>query len=81
MSPITIQVNENGPYLIQGDDAASVARVDHIGKVVVPTEADIELCRVGTSVSTPSCDGTHSRIGFTGAGEARREFHAKKGGE
>jgi CDGSH-type Zn-finger protein len=81
MSPITIQVNENGPCLIQGDDAASVARVDHGGKVVVPTEADTELCRVGTSVSTAFCGGTHSRIGFTGAGEARREFGAKKGGE
>jgi CDGSH-type Zn-finger protein len=30
-------------------------------------------------VNKPFCDGTHSKIGFRGAEEARKEFDASKG--
>jgi 3-phenylpropionate/trans-cinnamate dioxygenase ferredoxin subunit len=79
MPPITIKVNKNGPYVIQGDDMANVTIVDHEGNVIVPKGTVIKLCRCGASVTKPFCDGTHSRIGFKGAEEARQEFDAKHG--
>jgi CDGSH-type Zn-finger protein len=78
MPPITITIKKNGPYLIQGDDVANVTLVDHEGNTVVPKGKNISLCRCGASVNKPFCDGTHSRIGFKGAEEARQEFDAQQ---
>jgi len=80
MSPITIKVNKNGPYLIQGDDMANVVLVDHEGNTIVPKGTVIKLCRCGGSTTKPFCDGTHSKIGFKGAEEAQREFDAERQG-
>ena len=81
MFPITIKVNENAPHPIQGDDTASPAIVGHRGNAAAPAGPAIELYCGAASVSRGFCNGTHRRIGFTGAGEARREYDAKKGGE
>jgi 3-phenylpropionate/trans-cinnamate dioxygenase ferredoxin subunit len=74
MAPLTITVKKNGPYLIMGTD--SVQLVDHEGNPIpIPQEKkNVALCRCGGSVTKPFCDGTHSRIGFRGAEEARRVF-------
>jgi 3-phenylpropionate/trans-cinnamate dioxygenase ferredoxin subunit len=79
--PITIKVRQNGPLLIAGDDVAQVALVDHDGNPI-STEGrkSIALCRCGASTTKPFCDGTHSKIGFQGAEQARAEFDASKGG-
>jgi len=75
--PITITVRQNGPLFISADDAPQVTLVDHAGNRVEPKPGKgIALCRCGASVNKPFCDGTHSRIGFKGAEEARAEFDA-----
>jgi len=61
---VTIKVNENGPFLVQGE----FTLVDEKG---VPIESKkAALCRCGGSTTKPFCDGTHSRIGFRGANAA-----------
>lgn len=80
MAPIIIKVNKDGPYLITEVDAVQI--VDHEGTVLERPlgKKNIALCRCGASVNKPFCDGTHSRIGFRGAEQARREFD-QQGGE
>jgi CDGSH-type Zn-finger protein len=80
--PIKITIRQNGPYRIEGD-LAEIQMVDHEGKAVpLPPRAEgkpwISLCRCGASTNKPFCDGTHSKIGFKGAEEARKEFDAAK---
>ncbi|HEU4630528.1 MAG TPA: CDGSH iron-sulfur domain-containing protein [Gemmatimonadaceae bacterium] len=72
--PITIVVRKNGPYYISPDQVDQVTLVDHEGNVIPRPGKSITLCRCGASVTKPFCDGTHSRIGFKGAEEAREEF-------
>jgi CDGSH-type Zn-finger protein len=79
--PITIKVRQNGPLLIAGDDVAQVSLVDHEGTPIsVEGRKSIALCRCGASTTKPFCDGTHSKIGFQGAEQARAEFDATKSG-
>lgn len=61
---VTIKVNENGPFLVEGD----FKLVDSTGNEIVRKKS--ALCRCGGSVTKPFCDGTHSRIGFRGANAA-----------
>ena len=76
--PITIKVRENGPYFITPEDAPEVMLVDHAGNRIQPKPGKgIALCRCGASVNKPFCDGTHSRIGFKGAEQARQEHDAQ----
>jgi 3-phenylpropionate/trans-cinnamate dioxygenase ferredoxin subunit len=76
--PITIKINKDGPYVISGDDVAQVQLVDFEGKPVQPrSPTKISLCRCGASTMKPFCDGTHSKIGFRGAEQARAEFDEK----
>ena len=78
--PITITVRQNGPFFISADDAPQVTILDHAGnRVESKPGKGIALCRCGASVNKPFCDGTHSRIGFKGAEEARQEFDASTG--
>ena len=79
MAPITITVRNNASLAITGDDVAQVRLVDHEGNVI-PTEGKkvISLCRCGASTKKPFCDGTHSKIGFKGAEQARIEFDAQQ---
>lgn len=76
MPDVTISIRKNGPYVVEG----AIALVDWEGKAVeIPAgNTSVKLCRCGASVNKPFCDGTHSRIGFRGAEEAREEFDREK---
>jgi CDGSH-type Zn-finger protein/truncated hemoglobin YjbI len=65
--PTGIQVSANGPYLVT--NATKV--FTNLGErmVVGPQTA---LCRCGASALKPLCDGTHARIGFSGARDPAR---------
>ncbi|MBV8159307.1 MAG: CDGSH iron-sulfur domain-containing protein, partial [Acidimicrobiia bacterium] len=65
--PAGIQVSTDGPYLL-----TNVADVtNHLGE---PTDVrpQMALCRCGGSAIKPLCDGTHARIGFSGAKDPQR---------
>ena len=68
MADVTIEVLENGPYIVQG----AVEVIDFDGQTIPVPEGrkSIALCRCGGSVEKPFCDGTHSKIGFMGAAAA-----------
>lgn len=59
MADITIQVRDNGPYIIRGGAIVNDAE----GK---PYEVQdvIALCRCGLSNNKPFCDATHKSAGF-----------------
>lgn len=60
---VLIKVRENGPLLVTGP----VTVVDHLGnKFDTSAGANIALCRCGTSLKKPFCDGTHKTSGFVG---------------
>jgi CDGSH-type Zn-finger protein len=73
---VTIKVRLNGPYFVEGDFTLT----DHEGTPIPLPQGKkgIALCRCGASTTKPFCDGTHSKIGFKGAEEARREFDENK---
>jgi len=52
-----IKVRQNGPYLIEGDDATFV---DWNGNAYQIPSRPFALCRCGGSTKKPFCDGTHS---------------------
>lgn len=56
-----ITCNENGPYIVK--NASHMVSVK--GKPMATKKA-MALCRCGQSSSKPFCDGTHSKVGFTG---------------
>lgn len=58
----TVEVRKNGPYLLRG--AARVCDADGAG---LPARDTVALCRCGNSSNKPFCDGTHAKIGFSGA--------------
>jgi CDGSH-type Zn-finger protein len=61
----TIKVQQNGPYVVGGDD---VKVLDWNGNEYQPVNrASFALCRCGGSTNKPFCDGTHSRVGFAAA--------------
>jgi CDGSH-type Zn-finger protein len=65
---VTIKVQKNGHYRIEGDD---VRLVDwNADAYHVPNRRSFALCRCGASTNKPFCDGTHSRIGFEAAQSA-----------
>ncbi|MFF0312411.1 CDGSH iron-sulfur domain-containing protein [Streptosporangium sp. NPDC004379] len=61
-----IEVAEDGPYL-----AANVTLYSWLGERIA-TCPQVALCRCGTSETKPLCDGSHSRIGFSGAKDPKR---------
>ncbi len=65
--PPGIQSMTDGPYLVTnaGD------MTNHLGEPI-PARPTMALCRCGESGSKPFCDGTHARIGFTGAKDPNR---------
>lgn len=68
--PVTIKINNNGPYVVDGP----VRLVDADGKEYdISQRKRVSLCRCGASVNKPFCDGTHSKIGFAAAERAVRE--------
>jgi CDGSH-type Zn-finger protein len=77
--PITILVKQNGPYRVTAEPGELII-TDHDGNPIPLPQGKptISLCRCGASTTKPFCDGTHSKIGFKGAEEARREFDSTK---
>lgn len=72
---LKITVKKDGPYLVDLE-GGPLDMVDHEGNPIPLPEGKVRfsLCRCGASTKKPFCDGTHSRIGFKGAEEARQEF-------
>jgi CDGSH-type Zn-finger protein len=67
MSPVVIQIKNNGPYRISVEDAALVELRDADGTLIQPTPGKpIALCRCGGSATKPFCDATHKTNGFDG---------------
>lgn len=62
--PTTIKVRQNGPYLVDSDEAVVV---DWDGNPYPIAKRPFALCRCGGSTTKPFCDGTHSKIGFQAA--------------
>lgn len=61
-----VTATENGP--LQVDGATALELYDHDGSPIDVAGRDtIYLCRCGASTNKPLCDGTHSKIGFSGA--------------
>lgn len=65
--PVGIQVMADGPYLVT--NAKTVH--NHLGEPI-PTRPTLALCRCGASAMKPWCDGTHARVGFSGAKDPKR---------
>jgi CDGSH-type Zn-finger protein/truncated hemoglobin YjbI len=65
--PSGIQVSPDGPYLVT--NAENVR--NWLGQQL-PARPQMALCRCGESQRKPLCDGTHARIGFTGAKDPKR---------
>jgi 3-phenylpropionate/trans-cinnamate dioxygenase ferredoxin subunit len=65
MADVTIEIIENGPYIVTGQ----VELKDDDGNVY-PVKQRSALCRCGASTTKPFCDGTHSKIGFQAAERA-----------
>jgi CDGSH-type Zn-finger protein len=64
-----ITTRDNGPYLVRGP----VAVTDAEGNEYRPERETTALCRCGSSMNKPFCDGTHSKVGFRAAERAVRE--------
>ncbi|MEO6397754.1 MAG: CDGSH iron-sulfur domain-containing protein [Tepidiformaceae bacterium] len=59
MSEVSIQVRNNGPYLVKG----GVVVMDADGNSF-ETKETVALCRCGHSNNKPFCDGGHSAADF-----------------
>jgi CDGSH-type Zn-finger protein/truncated hemoglobin YjbI len=62
-----IAVADDGPYLL-----TNVRDVTTWLGETMPSRPHLALCRCGESAMKPLCDGTHARIGFTGAKDPNR---------
>jgi CDGSH-type Zn-finger protein len=60
----TIRLRQNGPYVIDSEDARVV---DWNGVEYAIGRRPVALCRCGASMTKPFCDGNHSKIGFQAA--------------
>lgn len=56
-----IECSKNGPYLVR-----NVTNFQNSKGEEISAQKVIALCRCGGSADKPFCDGTHSRIGFSG---------------
>ena len=59
-----IVVRNNGPLLVQSEDASLA---DASGDEISIERRPFALCRCGASENKPFCDGSHNRIGFDGS--------------
>jgi CDGSH-type Zn-finger protein/truncated hemoglobin YjbI len=65
--PSGIQVSPDGPYLVTNAENVRSWLGDEL-----PARPQMALCRCGESQRKPFCDGTHARIGFSGAKDPKR---------
>ena len=72
MADVTIETIKNGPYIVKG----AVELIDADGNAF-PVEKRMALCRCGASTEKPFCDGTHSKIGFSGGGKGGSRIRRK----
>ncbi len=63
----TMEVTENGPYLVEGG-----LKVHNAQGQVLDAPERYALCRCGGSANKPFCDGTHAKNGFDGTETADR---------
>ena len=63
----TIKATENGPYRVTNCDT-----LKGFDGTVYRSEGTVALCRCGGSKNKPYCDGTHAKIGFSGAKDPNR---------
>ena len=63
----TIKTKENGPYLVTNCDT-----LKGFDGTVYESQGTIALCRCGGSENKPYCDGTHAKVGFSGAKDPNR---------
>ncbi len=68
-----IDISENGPFIVKGLRKFKNSKGDQI-----EVDEKIALCRCGRSSNKPFCDGTHSKIGFTGEKEKDVSTHREK---
>ncbi len=64
MPKLAISVLQDGPLKISGAES-----IRYCGEAL-SVEGDAYLCRCGESASKPFCDGTHKKVGFSGANQA-----------
>ena len=57
---VTITVNSNGPYIVEGQ----IKLMDADGNEFEVKGDRMALCRCGQSSNKPFCDGTHARNVF-----------------
>ncbi|MRH91829.1 hypothetical protein GFY24_31080 [Nocardia sp. SYP-A9097] len=67
VSPTHIDVAPDGPYLLTNPEQLT----NWLGEPI-RTFPQMALCRCGASEMKPLCDGSHARIGFTGAKDPER---------
>lgn len=65
--PTGIQSAPDGPYLVTNAETLT----NHLGETI-PTLPQMALCRCGGSAIKPFCDGSHHRLGFSGAKDPNR---------
>ena len=70
----TIDVPENGPFLVKGLKKLTDAE----DQPIEMAKDVIALCRCGASKNKPFCDGTHKDIGFTGATERQESYPVRE---
>lgn len=66
MPDVTITVNDDGPYMVEGPCRV----VDAEGNAWEVPGGKTWLCRCGSSSSKPFCDGSHRKVAFSGSDRA-----------
>lgn len=69
----TIDIMEGGPFIVDNLDVLENSKAEKI-----ESKKKIALCRCGASENKPFCDGTHSKVGFTGKREAKIKLDKEK---
>ncbi len=64
MSDTTIEIRDNGPFLVKGP--IKLIDGEH-NEIAVDSSKPIALCRCGASGNQPYCDGAHNACGFESA--------------
>ena len=62
-STVTIKPAEDGPYVVKG-----LGRFSNQNGAI-ESKPVMALCRCGQSANKPYCDGTHAKVGFSGANQ------------